>query len=228
MTMDRLITAGVVVAVALVVWVVGRIVKKRLPERWGELVGQLVPVLVTAIVVVGALVVIDPEQADRLLESTISSVPRVLIAVIVFILARALGRIVGLFMETALRQVSAVIAGRARLLASSVITGIGLIIAMQQLGISTDIILVLVAAIAFGTALTVALGVGLGSVPVAKQVAAGRHVASRYALGDRVRIGDVEGVLADIGLVSSRLDLGEGRFMDIPNTEFVARDVGVG
>lgn len=228
MQTDRLIAAGASVALALVVWIIGRVLKKRLPERWGELVGQLIPVLVTAIIVVGALVVIDPEQANMLLESTINSVPRVLVAVIIIILARALGRIVGLFIETALRPVSAVLAARGRLVASGAITGIGLIIAMQQIGISTDIILVLVAALAFGTALTIALGVGLGAVPVAKQVAAGRHVAARYSAGDSVRVGDIDGVITEIGLVSSRIEVDGGQFLDVPNAEFVDRKVGTG
>lgn len=228
MQTDRLIAAGAAVGLALVVWIVGAVLKRRLPERWGELVGQLIPVLVTAIIVVGALVVIDPDQANTLLESTISSVPRVLVAIIIIILARALGRIVGLFIEAALRPVSAVLAARGRLVASGAITGIGLIIAMQQIGISTDIILVLVAALAFGTALTIALGVGLGAVPVAKQVAAGRHVAARYSSGDPVTVGDVDGVIAEIGLVSCRVEVAEGKFVDVPNTEFVDGSIATG
>ena len=119
------------------------------------------------------------------------------------------------------------LAARGRLVASSVITGIGLIIAMQQIGISTDIILVLVASIAFGTALTVALAVGLGSVPVAKNVAAGRHIAARYASGDRVRIGTIEGTLAEIGLVSSRVQTSDGAFVDVPNGAFIDESIEV-
>ncbi len=225
--MSRLITAGAVIAVAVLVWVAGRFLKRKLPEQWGNLVGQLVPVLVTAVVVVGALVVIDPAQADQLLQSVIQSVPKVMIAVVVVIIARALGRIVGLFAEAGLRPVSAVLAGRARLLVSGLITGVGLVIAMQQLGVSADIILILVAALAFGTAVAAALGIGLGSVPLARQVAAGRHVAGRYSPGERVQVGDVTGTLVEIGLVSSRIEVADGRAVDVPNADFIEATIAV-
>ncbi len=223
----RLVTAGIVIVIAIVLWIVGRILKRRLPERWAELVGQLVPVLMVAVIVVGALVVIDPDQADQLLQSLISSVPKVMVALIVVIIARALGRIVGLFAEAGLRTVSAVLAGRARLIASGAITGIGIVIAMQQLGVSADIILVLVAALAFGTAVAIALSIGLGSVPLAKQVAAGRHVASRYNPGERVRVGDVEGTIVEIGLVSSRIRIGDAAAVDVPNAEFIEAAISI-
>jgi small-conductance mechanosensitive channel len=226
-TMGRLVTVAVVLGVAVAIWFVGKLIRSRLPEQWRELVGQLIPVLVLAVVVVGLLVVIDPDQADTLLQSVISSVPKVMVALIVIIIARALGRIVGLFAETALRGVSSALAGRARLLSSSVIFGIGIVIAMQQIGISTDIILVLVAALAFGTAGTVALGVGLGSVPVARQVAAGRHVQNRYEPGDRVRVGDVEGRIVEIGLAKTRIEIADGRSIDVPNLDILSVTVSV-
>jgi small-conductance mechanosensitive channel len=224
---ERLVTAGVVVAIALVIWIIGRVLKKRLPEQWGDLVGQLTPVLVLAVLVVGALVVIDPDQADELAESFIRSVPDLMVAVIIVIIARALGRIVGLLVEAALRGVSPTIAGRARLLTSSLIVGIGIIIALQQIGISTDIILVLVAAVAFGTALALALAAGLGSVPVARQVSAGRHVHRRYEPGDMVRIGEVEGSVTEIGLSTTRIRVSDHKSMDVPNAEFLEAAVSV-
>ena len=218
----RLIALAVVVGVMLVIWIVGRVAARRFSGRFSELITQLIPVLLAATAVIGVLVIIDPEQADRLSSSVIGSVPKVMIAVIVVIVARALGRIVGLFAETALRTVSPALAGRARLILSSGILGVGLIIALQQVGISTDIILILVSALAFGGALALALGAGLGSVPLAKQVAAGRHVANRYSPGSKVRVGDAEGPIAEIGLASTRIQVGDGRFVDIPNMDFIA------
>lgn len=223
----RLIALGVVAGLMLAIWLVGKFVERKAGGRIGELVGQLIPVLMTAVAVIGVLVIIDPDQADRLSDSVIGSVPKVMIAVVVVIVARALGRIVGLFAETALRTVSPAIASRARLILSSAILGIGLIIALQQVGVSTDIILILVAALAFGGALAFALGAGLGSVPLARQVAAGRHVAKRYNTGERVRVGDAEGRIAEIGMAATRLEVGENRYVDVPNLEFIAGTIEI-
>jgi hypothetical protein len=217
----RLIAFAVVIGVMFVIWVAGRLVSRK-SGRFSELISQLISVLMVAVAIVGVLVIIDPDQADQLFSSVIGSVPKVMIAVVVVIVARALGRIVGLFAETALRSVSPGMASRARLILSSVILGVGLIIALQQVGISTDIILILVASLAFGTALALALGAGLGSVPLARQVAAGRHVANRYRPGESVRVGDAEGAISEIGLASTRIKVGDGRFVDVPNLEFIS------
>ena len=119
------------------------------------------------------------------------------------------------------------LAGRARLGLSSLILGVGVIIALQQVGVSTDIILILVAAVAFGGALAVALGVGLGSVPLARQVAAGRHVANRYNTGSKCRVGDTKGPITEIGMASTRIQVGDSRFVDVPNLDFIASAIEV-
>ncbi len=217
----RLITVIIVVVVAAVIWLAGKLIAGKLPDQFGELVSQLVPVLIIAVLVIGVLIVIDPDQAKDLQRSVQSSVPKVLIAVILVIVSRALGRIVGLFIETALRRVSATLAARARLAVSSVILGVGVIIAMGTLGIPTAIIQILVAALAFGVSLMLALTVGLGSVPLARQVAAGRHVNNRYQTGVMVRVGDIEGRIVDVGLATTRIEVAAGKQIDVPNHEFL-------
>ena len=137
------------------------------------------------------------------------------------ILARALGKIVGALIEAAFARVSAVIAARARMAASSLILGVGIIIALQQIGISTDIILLLIGALAFGGALAGGLAIGLGSVPVARQVAAGRHIQNQYETGQMVRIGTVEGRIADIGMAATRVEAMDGGMVAIPNDQFL-------
>lgn len=222
MDTSRIVAAAIAVGIAILIWLIGKLAKGRVPEQWRDLIAQLVPVLVFSALVVGGLVIADPDQAADLFSSVIKSVPKVAIAIIIVVIAQALGRIAGLFAEAGLRRISAVLASRARLIVSAMILGVGLVIAMQQVGISTDIILILVAAIAFGTALTIALGVGLGSVPVARHVAAGRHVHSRYDVGDQIRVGDVEGRIVEIGLSTTRVEVSEGRSVDVPNGDFIA------
>jgi small-conductance mechanosensitive channel len=118
-------------------------------------------------------------------------------------------------------------AARGRIAVSSLVLAVGVVIALQQVGISTDIILILVAAVSFGIALTLALAFGLGAVPVARQVAAGRHVKERHAEGQMVRVGEVEGRVASIGLATTRIESMDGGFIEIPHAEFLAGNVEV-
>jgi len=224
---EALITAGSVIAVLVVIWAVWKIAGKRLPEKLRDMIDQVLPVLYIAVLVVTALVIVDPSQADLLLESALRYLPQALVALIVVILARALSKIVGTLIEAALTRMSASIAARARLAASSLILGVGVIIALQQIGISTDIILLLIGALAFGAALAGGLAMGLGSVPVARQVAAGRHIQNSYEEGQMIRVGIVEGRITDIGMATTRVEAIDGGTVAIPNDQFLEGPVSI-
>ncbi len=224
---ERLITVGTMVGIAAIVWIIGRWLQRKLPEQWGRLVAQLIPVVILAIAAIGVLIIIDPDQANQLSDGLFDAVPTVIYAVIIVIIARALGKITGQLIEAALGGISPTLAGRARLLVSGLIFGIGLIIALQHVGVSTDVILILVAALAFGAALAVSLSVGLGAVPVARHVAAGRHVNSRYSPGDVVRVGDVQGTVVEVGLSTTRIRVTDQRQIDVPNGDFLEEAVSV-
>lgn len=225
---EALVTLGIVAAICLAIWIAGRLIKRLLGGKMGEVVeviSQLIPILILGTVAIGLLLIIDPDQGDVLLDSLIKSVPRIMLALIIVIVARGIGRIAGMLTETALRRTSPVMASRARMLVSSVILFIGVIIALQQVGISTDIILILVAALAFGTALTLALSVGLGSVQFARQVAAGRHVQHRFEAGQFIKFEGVEGRVQSIGLSSTRIEAMDGGVIDVPNESFLSEAV---
>jgi flagellar biosynthesis protein FliQ len=224
---EGLIIVGSAAVALLALWAAWGIFGRKVPEQVHSIIDQLFPVVVIAGIVVSILVAIDRDQADRLMDATTSFVPVLLVAIIVIILARALGRILGLFVETALRGISPVIASRGRIGVSSLILGIGVIIALQQLGISADIILILVAAVAFGTALALALAVGLGAVPLARQVAAGRHVKDAFEPGQLIRVGEVDGRISVIGLASTRVEAMDGGFVEVPNDEFLGSGVEI-
>ncbi|NNC91304.1 MAG: mechanosensitive ion channel [Acidimicrobiia bacterium] len=223
-TIGTAITVAVVIGVALIV---RRVLTKRLPEQMRELVNQLVPVVILTAVVVGILVILDPDQTDKLLDATINFVPKVLVAVLVVILTRSGGKIIGLFVETAMRNISPILARRVSLAISSVLLGIGVIIALDQLGVSTDIILLLVAALAFGAALAGGLAVGLGSLAISRQVAAGRYVQDRFQPGQLLSIDGVQGRLLAVGLSATHLEAEGGAVYEVPNERFLQGPVKV-
>lgn len=225
--LESLIIVGATVVFFLAVQLVWRMARGKVPEAVRDLVDQLVPVVVIAGIVVSILVAVDREQADRLVDGTVGFIPSLLTAIIIVILSRALGRIAGVFVETALSRTSTAMAARGRIFVSSLLLAIGVIIALQQLGISTAIILILVGALAFGVALTLALAIGLGSVPMARQVAAGRHVKERFEEGEMVKVGRVEGVIESIGIASTRLHAMDGGEIEVPNDEFLGAAVDV-
>ena len=228
MTLENtIITGSAVVGILLVGWLILAVLKRRLPENAADIVSQLTPAVALSVVVIGVLIILDPDQAQVIADAAVRYVPNLLTAVLVMILARAAGKIVGVFIEAALRSASPVLASRARMLVSGIILAVGVIIALDQLGVSTDIIMLLVAAMAFGVALAGGLAVGLGALPVARQVAAGRHVQNRYEIGQRLRVGAVEGTLTSIGMSTSRLSGDDGVVHAVPNETFLSTSVTV-
>jgi small-conductance mechanosensitive channel len=224
---NTIITGSAVIGILLVGWLILTVVKRRLPEKAADIVSQLTPAVALSVIVIGVLIILDPDQAEIIAEAAVRYVPNLLTAVLVVILARAAGKIVGVFIEAALRSASPVLAARARMVLTGVILAVGVIIALDQLGVSTDIIMLLVAALAFGVALAGGLAVGLGALPVARQVAAGRHVQDRYDVGQRLRVGAVEGTLVSIGLSTSRLSGPDGVVHAVPNETFLTTSVAV-
>lgn len=220
-------TAITVAAVIVIALIAKKVLAKRVPEQMKELINQLVPVVILTAVVVGILVILDPDQTDKLLDATISFVPKVLVAVLVIILTRSGGKIIGLFVESAMRSISPVLARRVSLAISSVLLGIGVIIALDQLGVSTDIILLLVAALAFGAALAGGLSVGLGSLAISRQVAAGRYVQDRFSPGQLLSIDGVQGRLLSVGLSATHLEGEGGAVYEVPNERFLQGPVKV-
>ncbi|MDH3605658.1 MAG: mechanosensitive ion channel [Acidimicrobiia bacterium] len=223
-TIGTLITVTIIIVATVIV---GKVLAKRVPEQFRELINQLVPVVILTTAVVGILVILDPDQTDKLLQATINFVPKVLVAVLVIILTRSGGKIIGLFIETAMRRVSPVLASRVSLAVSSVLLGIGVIIALDQLGVSTDIILLLVAALAFGAALAGGLAVGLGSLAISRQVAAGRYVQERFKAGQLLSIDGVQGRLLSVGLSATHLEADGGAVYEVPNERFLQGPVKV-
>ena len=222
-----IITAATVAAIVVVALLARRLIVKRVPEQLGDLVNQLVPVIILTAVVVGILVILDPDQTDKLLDATINFVPKALVAVLVIILTRSAGKILGVFIEGAMRRISPLLAKRVSLVVSSVLLGIGIIIALDQLGVSTDIILLLVAALAFGAALAGGLAVGLGSLAISRQVAAGRYVQDRFRPGQLLSVDGVQGRLLSVGLSATHLEAEDGAVFEVPNERFLQGPVKI-
>lgn len=223
-TITTAITVGAVIVIALAVKI---ILGRRLQGQLRDLVNQLIPVVILTAIIMGILVILDPDQANRLLDGTVSFVPKAVVALLIVILARTGGQIVGLFLETAMRRISPLLASRVKMAATAAILGVGVIIAMDQLGVSTDIILILVAALAFGSALAGGLAVGLGSLAISRQVAAGRYVQDRFRPGQLLSIDGVEGRLLSVGLSATHLEGEGGSVFEVPNERFLQGPVKV-
>src|SRR5919112_3013444 len=98
------------------------------------------------------------------------------------------------------------------------VLAVAVLVAAAQLGIEISI-LVLLAAIFFGTAAIVAaLALGLGLVPLSGNIAAGRYVQGNgIRRGDEISVNGVQGTVEELGLASVTLRSEDGRIHHVPN-----------
>ena len=160
-------------------------------------------ILIVALVV--ALGMVNQTALDQLSEDVVTFLPKALSAAIVLIVGNILGAIVETGVARSLGHVSPVVRDRVPMLVKVLITGFAVVIAANQLGINTTIILIAVAAIFFTAGLSIALLAGLGGRHVAEQIAAGRAVRRELSIGDTVKIGSTEGEVSAIGSTSTQI-----------------------
>ncbi len=216
--------AGVAVVAGFVVGtVVSRALKQIFESRKGR-TAQLAPAVASLsfslILVIGLLVAlgfVQPESLEKLRDDTIEYLPRALSALIVVIL----GGVVGTIASTATRESLGRSMGRAGekipTVVKGIITAFSAILAASQLGIDTTVINIVVAGGIFGMALAFALVIGMGSRPVATEIASGRAVRRMIVPGDHVRTEALSGTVVTLHPTAAELEI-EGEHQLVPYT----------
>lgn len=175
------------------------------------------------LLVAGLLVslgIVRSESLDQLRDDTISYLPRALSALIVVIL----GGVVGTIVSTAVRESVGRTMGRLGEQIPGAIKGIisafAAILAASQLGIDTTVINIAVAGAVFGIALAFSLIVGMGSRPVATEIASGRALRRLIEPGDTIVVADQASKVVALHPTVVEVDSGGARTM-MPNSSII-------
>jgi small-conductance mechanosensitive channel len=91
------------------------------------------------------------------------------------------------------------------------------IIAAAEIGISTGVLLVLIAVLLAAVAGTFTLAFGLGSREVAQALSAGRYLRHDYEVGQEIGFGEIRGRISRIQSTTTVLEAGQGRSIRVPN-----------
>lgn len=169
---------------------------------------------------VAALGIINEAALDQLISDVVTFMPKLLSATIVLIIGNIAGAVVETGVARSLGHVSVELRQRVPLIVKWTIQAFVVVIAANQLGIDTTIISVVVAAVSFGIALSLALLAGLGGRGVAEQIAAGRALRRQLHLGDTVRLGDLHGEVKAIGSTATQIT-SHSDIVFVPNMELL-------
>ncbi len=221
-------TAVVVLALIVVVRFILR--RGRISRLLDDDSRRMLSRSLTSLIVLGGVIAVlaanNPDIGDQLTQGVISYLPQAIAGSLILVAAIILGRILGVLVSQILREQAPVMAARIGKLLTVVIIIIGSVIAADQFGVTTNLILLIIGSALVAVALAAALAFGLGSQPVARQVAAGRHVDDRFNVGDFVEVGEIRGTIASIGLASTRV-VDDAQSWEVPNERFLDGPVRV-
>ena len=132
--------------------------------------------LTLLVILGGGLMVLasnNPSIGDQLTQGVISFLPQAIAGSLILIGALILARLLGVLVSQILRDSAPVMASRVGKLITVLVTIIGSVLAADQFGVTTNVILLIIGSALAAVALAAALAFGLGSQPIARQVAAG-------------------------------------------------------
>jgi small-conductance mechanosensitive channel len=104
------------------------------------------------------------------------------------------------------------------------IIGFALIIALEQLGVETTLLIATAIAVISGTTLALALAFGIGSRELARNIMAGFHVKDTFTTGQQLSVRGHSGRLKSVGSVKSTIETKKG-LLSLPNSVLIDEEV---
>lgn len=167
------------------------------------------------------------ERVSATVDNFVLYLPKVVGAFLVAIIGLFVAGFVRTAVETALSSMNL---GYERIVANAIYGVIVIVVislAIGQLEIETDLLNEVVVIFLFSGAAAIALSLGLGTRDVAGSVVAGVYVRELFQSGDQIRVGDIEGVVQEVGSTSVLIECEDGKCISIPNKRLLDEQVEI-
>jgi len=198
-------------------------------ERFGmsrslsRLLARAVRIAVIVVACFAALSLLGLAFLSETLNEGILFLPQLFVALVLLLAGMVLG-------EMARRQVDR-LAGQMDLpgplgaLAEVLVLALFGVTALAQLGIPTEVLLVIAGILLAAAGLMFALAFGLGGRDMAREVSARRYVEAGFDVGQEISVEGVRGRIAAIETTCTVLETGDGERVRVPNSQLIARPV---
>jgi small-conductance mechanosensitive channel len=204
--LDRLSERGGVAAV---------LERSGLGRSLSAVVARAVRIGLTIVVIFAAVSLLGLQFLSQSLNQAIVELPRLFIAAALVLAGVVLGGVARGRADRLTYQLDfPVPLGQ---LAQVAVVAIFGILAAAEIGISTQVLVLLIGVLLAAVAGTFTLAFGLGSRDVARALSAGRYLRHDYRVGQEIGFGNIRGRISRIHSTSTMLDAGEGRSIRVPN-----------
>lgn len=150
--------------------------------------------------------------------------PNVLAAIVIVFAGLVIGNLASAVVAAGAERAGVVRAPALGSVAQITVVLVSLIVALEQLGINGDVLVIMIAVVVGVLLATGGLAFGLGARVTVSNLIARHYVAQAYRLGETIRIDGVEGPIVDITPTAVIIDTAEGRtslpaqrFQEVPS-----------
>ncbi|SFQ86441.1 Conserved TM helix [Halopseudomonas formosensis] len=180
-------------------------------------VGKIIYWFIVLTFVVSAAETLGLARVSATLDAFALYLPKVFGAALILLAGLLLSHLVAGVVKGTVESIGADYAGGISRLVQWLLVIITVSLAIGQLQIETQLLNTVIAIVLVSFGAAAALAMGLGSRETVSQIIAGVYLRELYDVGDRVRVGDIEGVIEEIGTVKTLLLDEEGRLISVPN-----------
>jgi small-conductance mechanosensitive channel len=207
-------------------WGVGHVLERfGLSRSLSTVVAGAVRIALLVVVIFAALSLLGLQFLSASLNAGILFLPRVLVAIVLMLAGMVVAQLARRQVDRLADQMD--LPGPLGLLAEVAILAIFAVTALAQLGVPVSVLLLIVAIVLAGVALTFALAFGIGGQAMAREVSARRYVEGSYAVGQDISVGEVRGRIEAIEATSTILETAAGDRLRVPNSQIVGSIVTV-
>ena len=192
----------------------------RLPRSLATVAGTVVRIGLTIVVLFAALSLLGLEFLSQSLNEGILFLPRVFAALALLLLGIILSELAKTQVDRLARQMD--LPGPIGTLAQAVVLAVFAVTALAQLGIPTEVLMLLVGILLATVALTLALAFGIGGREMAREVSARRYVERSFSVGEEITVSGKRGKIVAVEATGTVLDTEGGERVRVPNSQLVA------
>ena len=191
-------------------------VSDRVHENWyyqslPSLVGGVVFLIVLLFFIAASVEALGLDSLSAMFGSVMVYLPRVLAVGLIIFAGIILGDYAHGWVDRFAQRSGIANSSMLGRTAQVTIWGVAALMSIDQLGISSDVIIVAIAILGGSLASAGALAFGLGARNAVSNIIAAHYVQSSYRVGNTIKIGDLKGQIIEISRVAVVLDTPEGR-----------------
>ena len=184
------------------------------------IVGRLVFWILMLTFLLSAVETLGLSAVTATIDRLIAFLPNVIAAGLIFVLGLLLARLVRNLVSSGAAAAELAQAPRLGSLAEIVVALIVGVVALEQLGIETQMVVTVVTAVVGAVGVTVGVAFALGARPVITHIFAGHFLRQSLPSGGSVEVGGQRGVVERVGAVDTLLRDGEQSW-SIPNGRLI-------